>query len=320
MSNYNRSQIKWGIILIGLGILFLLSTMGVIRNFNWRALLHFWPVIIIIIGLNIILKKTPLWWLTPVIFVLGIIALFFISSSPGYYSYDYSYNYDFGFNPPFVERDLNRHQTETELESGIEEMKVELNFSAGRLTLDTVRDERNLYEANLKTRHDRPAIDYSYDEGEGTASLVIKQPERRERLFNVSGRNDWKIYLSSKIPLDIKVNAGAGEFRFDLEELRIKDLTINSGAGDLDINLGTFTRNLTLNSGAANIDLNIPDGKAVRLKTDGIISNNNFTNKGLVKQNNNLYQTPDYEESEDGLYIQINTPASNIDLDFYRAN
>ncbi len=314
MNDNNRSQIKWGIVLIGIGLLFLLNTMGVIRHFNWGLLLHLWPVIIIIIGFNIILKNTPLWWLTPVIFILGIIGLFLISNGNGYYSY----NYDYNFSPPLTNRSTNTYRSETEISPDIEMMDVELNFSAGRLILDSTRDEKNLYEARLSSKNSNPRFDYSYDKNENVGYLSIKQAEKSNDWFNFSGRNDWKLYLTRNIPLKIKVNAGAGDFNFNLDELKVEELIINSGAGDLEIDLGEYTNYLVLNSAAANVDLNIPDNRALSIRTEGLISNNNFIDKGLIKKGDNLYQTENYQNSTNKLNIEINSPASNIDLNYYR--
>ncbi|MFH1639922.1 MAG: DUF5668 domain-containing protein [Chloroflexota bacterium] len=50
-----------GIILIFVGALFLLQTMGVVPWSIWKTMLPYWPVIIIIIGLNIILRRTNPW-------------------------------------------------------------------------------------------------------------------------------------------------------------------------------------------------------------------------------------------------------------------
>jgi len=316
MNNNKRSQINWGIILIGIGLLFLLNTIGVVRYFNWSLLLHLWPVIIIIIGVNIILKSTPLWWLTPVIFVLGILGLFLVSNGDGYYTY----NYNFDFRPPLVNRESNTYRSETEISPDIEMMEVELNFSAGRLILDSVREEKNLYETSLSYKNSSPYFDYSYEKDKNIGYLSIKQPEESNNWFNFSARNDWQLFLTRNIPLIIKVNAGAGEFNFNLEELNAQELTINSGAGDLEIDLGEDTQYLRLNSAAANVDLNIPDNRALSIRSEGLISNNNFTDKGLIKTKNNIYQTLNYQNSTNKLIIEINSPASNIDLDFYRVD
>ncbi|MFW6306774.1 MAG: LiaF transmembrane domain-containing protein [Bacillota bacterium] len=311
MNSHKKSQVKWGIILIGLGILFLLNTMGIINNFNWSLLLQFWPVIIILIGLNIVLKNTPLWWLTSVIFVCAVLALFLISPE--------TYDNDFNFIPPYmVNRDKGTYRTDVKIEEGIERLNLYINFTAGRLRLNSVHNNENLYEANIRYINDKPDINYDFNEVNNTASLVIDQPEGSDSWLNIGGDNNWRIYLTPDIPVSININAGAGDFNLNLEDLMIEELSFNSGAGDMEIDLGDYAKYVRLNSAAADVDINIPEGKAVSIKTSGLINNNNFLDQGLIKINDRTYQTTDYNNSDNKIMIEVNSPASNIDLDFYK--
>jgi len=67
-----------GIILIGLGTYFLLRNLGIIGFISFRYLFQFWPVVLIIAGINLIFKKYPFvsvltWTLFfAIIIILGI--------------------------------------------------------------------------------------------------------------------------------------------------------------------------------------------------------------------------------------------------------
>jgi len=69
-----------GIILIGLGIFFLLRNFGIIGLISFRYLFQFWPVMLIITGINLIFEKYTFvsvvtWTLFfAVIIILGIMA------------------------------------------------------------------------------------------------------------------------------------------------------------------------------------------------------------------------------------------------------
>ena len=69
-----------------------------------------------------------------------------------------------------------------------------------------------------------------------------------------------------------------------------------------------------------NLDLKIPENRAVRIIAKGVISNKNFDRKGLYRTNDNVYQTPDFEDAEQKLIIEISSPISNIEVDFYRVD
>lgn len=303
MDDRKRSQIDGGIILIGLGILFMLRTTGVIGGFNWSLLFRFWPVLIILVGLNLIFKETPLWWFTTVVFVLGVIVLFII-------------------NP---EIDYNRHNQHSFVEDGeylsynmplqdpITELELDLNIGAASLVLDRVNDDNNLYELITDRRGIRPEIDYSFREE--TGYLKIKQ-SKEIRFSTLSRRNNWQLQLNPHLTHNIEINTGAGQFELDFNNLKIKELTVNSGAAKMIIYLGSEIETVKLNMGAGNIDLYVPEEKAVSIKTGLLFSNNNFKELGLIKTNN-YYQTPDFADSHEKIKIEINSPLTNIKLYFY---
>ena len=51
----------WGIFLLFLGVVFLLQTFSVLRWGLWGTLWRFWPVLIIVIGLGILLRRYNAW-------------------------------------------------------------------------------------------------------------------------------------------------------------------------------------------------------------------------------------------------------------------
>ncbi len=51
----------WGIFLLFLGIVFLLQSLNTLPWGLWGTLWRFWPVLIIIAGLGILLRRFNLW-------------------------------------------------------------------------------------------------------------------------------------------------------------------------------------------------------------------------------------------------------------------
>lgn len=312
MNKENRTKISTGIFIIGLGILFLLNTMGYINQFNWNLLFHLWPLLIILVGLNLILKHTPLWWMTNIIFFLGIIALFLVSS-------DIGYNYDYNFYYSSNGSEYKQYQTEQEMEEGIERLELFLESSAGRLSFDSVKNTENLYEISSVYRNIPPEIMYRV-EGETGYLNIFQNLEKDLNLFSNRRRNTWDLNLTPLVPVSLEINIGAGSFHFNLQEIIIEKLTINSGACDLEVNLGNQVEYVEINSGVMNLELKIPENRAVSIMTKGVISNKNFNRKGLFKTADNTYQTPGFEDADQKLIIEIRAPISNIELDFYRVD
>lgn len=60
----------WGIFLLFLGIVFLLQSLNVLPWGVWGTLWHFWPVLIIIAGLGILLRRYNIWLVSVLILAL----------------------------------------------------------------------------------------------------------------------------------------------------------------------------------------------------------------------------------------------------------
>ncbi|MBM2825462.1 MAG: hypothetical protein HW402_1126 [Dehalococcoidales bacterium] len=63
----------WGIFLLFLGIVFLLQSLNVLSWGLWETLWRFWPVLLIITGLGIILHRYNVWLVSLLILaILGV--------------------------------------------------------------------------------------------------------------------------------------------------------------------------------------------------------------------------------------------------------
>ncbi len=60
----------WGIFLLFLGVVFLLQTLNILPWGLWGTLWRFWPVLIIIIGLSILLRRYNVWLVSAMVLVL----------------------------------------------------------------------------------------------------------------------------------------------------------------------------------------------------------------------------------------------------------
>ncbi|MCL0092140.1 DUF5668 domain-containing protein [Dehalococcoidia bacterium] len=118
----------WGIILVFVGVVLLLQNFNILPWGLWAMLWQFWPVILIIIGLNIIGRHKP-WLSTVLVVVLGA----FLGVAVWQYQM-----------PPCQEVII----THSEPRGDLHEAVVEVAFQAGHLRLSALPpDSPNLVEA-----------------------------------------------------------------------------------------------------------------------------------------------------------------------------
>ncbi len=305
--NKNRSAYIIGLILIGIGLLFFLNTMGIATFQVWYFLFKFWPVILILIGLNIILKKTALWWIVPIlIFVIFIGAIVMPDSmlrrldSPRLY-----------FN--FGDREYSgSYQEDREFDSSIEKLDVEFRYGANRLNVGKVSDDDFLYDINLDYRGESPKI--YYNRADSRAELEIEQAKKVN--IGTDGSETWNVNLTDRIPIDMQVKSGAGDLWMDLKELKVANLDIDTGLGQLRIRYPDYDNETEISAGAGNIKLIVPAQTALRLETSTVINNNNFEESGLIQLYEDVYQSKNYGEADNRIKIKISTPASNINIEY----
>jgi hypothetical protein len=134
-------------------------------------------------------------------------------------------------------------------------LRLDIEYNGGYLTIE--RDDSGLL-ADIKLDFDdeenRPYIDF--DSSSSSPTLRIRSPRKHEHevSFDKFRDNDWRIKLSSRIPIDFRIVGGALEGDFDFTGLKVADLDVNVGAGELHLAFrepNSERPDIRINSGAA---------------------------------------------------------------------
>lgn len=303
--NNNRSAYIMGLILIGIGLLFLLNSLGIATFRLWYFITRFWPILLILFGLNLILKKSKLWWVVPIlIFVIFIGAIFMPESTLR------------GINTSFFvfhfgdEAGSGIYQENREYDPSIDNLRVDLTFGANRLNINSLNNDNDLFDLNLDYRGKMPEVIYNKRDNLGDLSV------RQTRQVNVgTGSDIWDINLTKNTPLDINIKGGAGDLLLNLEKLKVDKLNIDAGLGQLNIRYPDYDNETEISAGAGNIKLIVPSTAALRIETKTVINSNNFDEVGLIRLYNDVYQSKNYGEVENKIDIKISTSAGNIKVE-----
>jgi hypothetical protein len=79
----------------------------------------------------------------------------------------------------------------------------------------------------------------------------------------------WTVGITTEIPVDLAVEAGASRTTLDLGEVRLRSLDLRTGASETRVRLpraAGITR-VTANAGAASLSIEVPAGVAARIRT-----------------------------------------------------
>lgn len=246
-------------ILIGLGILFLLSNLGILDWSIWSTLLRLWPVLIIAVGLDILLGHRSTWGaLLTLILTVAIIVGAVWLLQPGV----------------LPERDVAGEEIAQPLE-GAEEARVFLEPGIGTLNLEAFPESSpNLIAGTIEVQ-DEEDIERQYEvEGERGA-FTLRSSGGFVPIFVVAERRVWDLDLNRDVPLELVVDLGAGELDLDLSGLSLNELEIDMGIGAVTVLLPETGRiHATVNGAIGELVVILPEGIPARIQLDtGLVDN-----------------------------------------------
>jgi hypothetical protein len=241
----------WPAVLILIGVVALLANAGLISTDRLALLSDLWPLILIVIGLEIIARRALQGAAGDVAAVLIVLiaaggALAYVALAP---------------NPGAT------HTLDSSAPLGsLSHAAVEVDVGAATITMsgDTTL-EGKLYQAHIEYSGSKP--DVSLNRSKGT--LQISQANNgfafQTRHFNLN------LQLNTSLPWTITSNAGASTETYSLTAVHVSSMDINTGASREDITLGppSGAVPITINGGALTVHLHRPAGVGASVRVSG---------------------------------------------------
>lgn len=238
---YRYRSFFWPALVILVGILALLVNTGQISVDRIAELINLWPLILIVVGLELILRRTVRGVTgdvaAAVVVILAIIAAAaYVTAAPN----------------PSETRSMDSsadigsvHQGALELAVGAAKVDIRADTSVGS----------QLYTAHIDYSGAQPKVEL--DRSSGT--LRISQSTSNTVLFQ-SRRFELKLDLNPSIPWTIHEDSGAVTEHVDVSSAHVTGITITTGASQDDITLGppSGTVPIHVNGGAPTVNVHLP--------------------------------------------------------------
>jgi hypothetical protein len=290
------ASIVWALILIALGVLFLLENLGV-QVSAIDTFLRFLPVVLIVIGVDLIFRSYSWGASLTLIVALAAIAVGIFWRSSG--------NSIFGFSQPL--QTINQP-----LETAVRNAQIILAVGVGRLELTAGSDARTLIAGDVRI-HSNQRLERDYQLNGSTA--VFRLEEKSKGSISTSG-NDlrWNLNLAKNIPSDLQISSGVGETNINLTDLNITRFSLNSGVGRSTITFpATGQISANIRGGVGQMIVRIPSGLGAKIHASsglgGVVVNGTYTRDGqnYTSSNYNTQNHLDLEISGGVGQIRIDT-------------
>ncbi len=293
--------ITGAIVLIGLGVAFLLQNLGIL-TLDWWSLLRFWPVLLVLFGLDLLLGRTLAGSLISAILGLVIVAVV-LALATGVFGLG-------GFMAgQVVTRDIGTY----ELSGEVETLDVNLEIGAASVRVGGGAADGLVLDGEYRTRQPYE-LETQYDVSGGQAELTITQRRAGGAQFYTGGAaGEINLNLTDEVPLNLNVNAGASDLVLDLSDVRLASLNIDGGVGTLDVILppsGDFR--VEVDTGVGTTTIVVPEGLAAEVHADGLIAVD--VPARFDKTDDNLWIAGDYDGATDRVFIDISSGIGTVNI------
>lgn len=311
-------RVIWGVLLLFIGGVLLLDNFDVIE-FYWRNVWSFFPVFIIILGVNILFNRNDSQVGNIISLVILIIALGFLfikgQEKPDRYNWwGKSIKHRFDDEHYDNERYTKMNFSEA-LMPGDESRKTQLNISGGGTTFELKGTTDSLFVADVKRRGGNFALTKVSSDSLNT--LTFKMQDKRNGKWNVGEGNEVDVYLNNNPIYDMQVNMGAGELKFDLSTYKVRTFNFDGGVAELDVKIGNLLpiTDVNVKTGLTHVKIQVPAGSGCRIKAKTGLSSRDFD--GFNKIDENTYETPNYKSSTNKVFINFDGGLTSFEVEKY---
>lgn len=285
-----NESIFWGAVLVLFGGLLLLENMGLLPpGVNVWAL--FWPLILIGVGLRMLLRSTNRGTMVggPAV---GSAAPEMISSER--------------IAPSSLKADAYRLPLE-----GARSARVSIHHGAGELRIDDQAGPDELLSGVFAGGVD-PRI--SHDGEQLIANLNV--PSMGFPVMSMDSPLNWTVGINPNVPLSLDLQVGASRNRLNLRNLQLKDLRLETGASESEIDMPARAgqTNARLKSGMARVEVRIPENVSARIHTSGALSSVQIDTARFPQTGSNDYMSPDYEISGNRVDLEIESGMGAVQI------
>lgn len=288
----------WPALLILIGVIALLVNAGWISADRLSLLVDLWPVIVILIGLELILRRS-LQGTARDVAAITILVLAVVGTA----------TYVVAAPNPSAAHTLVTHSPI----AGVEQASLEIDVGSANITVSgSTAVDGDLYRAHIDYSGPKPGV--SFDQSTGL--VRISQSSGNFPFFQ-SRRFVLDVKLNEHVPWSITENSGATTSTMKLVGVQVGTINVNTGASRNDIFLGEPSGivPVTINGGSLSVHLHRPQGTAASITVAGGAVSLSADGKQTHAIGNLSFQSPSFAAEGDGYRVEINGGACEVTLD-----
>jgi hypothetical protein len=303
------------LVLIGGGVLMLLSNLGYVPWSSWNLLWRLWPLLLIALGIDVLVGRRSVVGaiISGVLMLMliggAVLIVLFAQNIPAMGQFVQGSEWQI----EHVEYPLN----------GVASASVTVDWTSLPGHLTALVDSSNLIEADVSYRGDLifdvdPQGDHVVVELDTAQDGLVLWPSFPAQFDEPEGRR-WDVQLSPDVPLELSLDVGSGSSSFDLTDLQIVDLFVDSGSGSVELSLPPSSSfQVQLYGGSGSIDVILPRDVGARVDVDS--GSGSFKPDGrfqLVageRGGDGVWETENYDTAEHRVRFEIDQGSGSLSI------
>jgi Domain of unknown function (DUF5668) len=293
----NRSYF-WPAVLILTGVLALVAETGAISGGRLLRLADLWPLILIVIGLELMNRRVlqgPRRDLATALIVLvavgGAVAYVAVRGPVS---------------------DTTQTTDASDAVGSLNQATLDVNAGAATMTVEGSNSlGSDLYRAHIEYAGTKPAI--SLDRSTGNLRIF----KNDDFALFASRRFVLDLQLNSAVSWNVSTNTGSSNDTLNLSAVKVGSINLNAGASRTDITLGRPNGivNISVDGGAITLRLHRPSGSEAFVHVSGGAVNLDADGRQLRGVGDEGWQSAGYNGAADAYHVEINGGASTVTVD-----
>jgi hypothetical protein len=205
-----------------------------------------------------------------------------------------------------------RHESRTIQPENAQSVRANLMMGAGELQVVGAADGLLEADFSYNVADWKPKV--SYEVAGDAGELSVKQGSGGGVRPGGDARNEWILRFNDEVPIDLRVQMGAGESDLDLDSLALTGLNLEMGAGRTTVDLtGDYGQDFDalIRGGVGEATVLLPSEVGVRARAEGGLGK--ISAEGLQREGES-YVNDAYGSSDVTLDVDVQGGVGEINL------
>ncbi len=300
----------WPLVLIGTGVMLLLSNLGYLPWESWNIVWRLWPLLLVALGIDVLFGRRSMFGTIVsgllILALIGgaVVVVLFAQNIPGLTELAQS---------PAVRI---RH-IEYPL-GNVESAEVAIDWTSMPCHLGALRDSSNLIEGDIAYRGELIFdVNVRNDQADVMLDSHFSGPWFWPSGFSNRENHRWDVKLSPDVSLDLTLDVGSGSCDLDLSDLQVSDLFLDVGSGSVDLALpDDSTFEAGIEGGSGSLVITLPEGVGAQVVLESgsgsFRPDERFRLVRGERDDDGVWETDDFDTAEHTIELRIDQGSGSV--------